>query len=77
MTFGLAMIGVFIAIELRSAEPIMPMEIYRNRAVVASAVVSLFLGFGMYGIILFAPLFFRVVKGASATRQPGGSYPPW
>ena len=71
LVFGLAMIALFVFIESKSVSPIMPLEIYRNRAVGVSVIVSFFVGFGMYPIIIFAPLFFQTVQGVSATVSSG------
>ena len=69
LAFGLGMTAVFLAIESRSRCPIVPLTIYRHRGV-AAAVVATFLGsFGLYGIILFVPLFFQAVQDASAGRS--------
>ena len=67
LAFGLAMAAAFVVIEKRSDFPIMPLEIYGNRMVAASVVVTFLTGFGLYGTLLFMPLFFQGVQGYSAT----------
>ena len=67
LAFGLAMSAAFVAVESRSACPIMPLEIYRIRMVAASVAVTFLTCFGLYGTILFTPLFFQGVQGTSAT----------
>ncbi len=67
--FGAIMIAAFIVIENRSDSPIMPLEIYRNRMVTMSLIVTFLTGFGMFGGIIFIPLFFQGVLGASATSS--------
>ncbi len=69
LVFGAAMVAAFVTIELRSDSPIMPLEIYRNRMVAVSLVVTFLTGFGMFGGIIFIPLFFQGVLGASATSS--------
>ena len=59
----------FITVELRTSNPIMPMGIYRNRVVALSLVAVFCTGFGMFGGIVFIPLFFQGVLGASATSS--------
>ena len=66
LVFGVAMAVVFVAIEAKSAYPIMPLEIYRHPTVAVSAVVVLLTGLGLYGGILFTPLFFQEVLDTSA-----------
>ena len=69
LVFGAVMIAAFVVIEHRSDSPIMPLEIYRNRMVSVSLVVTFLTGFGMFGGIIFIPLFFQGVLGASATSS--------
>ena len=69
LVFGLVMTAVFVTIENRSDSPIMPLEIYRNRMVSVSLVIVFLTGFGMFGGIIFIPLFFQGVLGASATSS--------
>jgi EmrB/QacA subfamily drug resistance transporter len=69
LVFGLIMAAVFIAIESRTDSPIMPLEIYRNPMVSVSLVIVFLTGFGMFGGIIFIPLFFQGVLGASATSS--------
>lgn len=69
LVFGLAMAAVFVAIESRSASPIMPLTIYAERTVAVGAAAMFLSGFVMYGSVLFVPLFFQGVLGASATSS--------
>ena len=69
MAFGLAMGVAFVIIESRTDSPIMPLEIYRNRMVAVSLIATFLTGFGMFGAIIFIPLFFQGVLGASATSS--------
>ncbi len=69
LAFGLAMGAAFVVIESKSDSPIMPLEIYRNRMVTVSLVATFLTGFGMFGAIIFVPLFFQGVLGASATSS--------
>jgi EmrB/QacA subfamily drug resistance transporter len=68
-TFSVCMVAVFIVIESRSEEPIMPLWLFRNRIVVVSLVVIFIAGFGMFGGIIYIPLYFQDVLGLSATRS--------
>ncbi len=62
-----AMLTAFILTESRAAEPIMPLGIFRSRIVIVSVVARFCIGVGMFGIIIFIPLFFQGVLGRSAT----------
>lgn len=69
LAFGLAMAAAFVVIESRTDSPIMPLDVYRNRTVAVSVVVMFLSGLALYGSIMFVPLFFQGVLGASATSS--------
>ena len=69
LAFAAVMTAAFILVERRAEDPIMPLSIYNNR-VVSITLVSVFItGFAMFGSIVFIPLFFQGVLGASATSS--------
>jgi len=67
LAFGLAMAAAFVAIESRSDSPLMPLDVYRNRTMAVSVAVMFLSGLALYSSIMFVPLFFQGVLGASAT----------
>ena len=69
LTFAAIMTAIFIAVEQRADEPIMPLSIYSNRVVSVSLIAVFVTGFGMFGAIIFVPLYFQGVLGASATSS--------
>ena len=69
--FGLAMAVIFLVVESKSDSPIMPLEIYRNRAVAIAMTVTVLTGFGLHSTALFTPLFFQGVLGSTATGSGG------
>jgi len=69
--FGLAMALIFLVIQSKSDSPIMPLEIYGNRAVAVSVTVTVLTGFGLHSTALFTPLFFQGVLGSTATGSGG------
>ena len=69
LVFGLIMIMAFLVIESKSDSPIMPLGIYANQGVSVAVVAASLTGFGLYGSILFIPLFFQGVLGTSATSS--------
>ena len=66
VVFGVVMAVAFVAIESKCDFPIMPLEIYRDPTVAVSVIVILLTGFGLYGSVLFTPLFFQGTLDASA-----------
>ena len=69
LVFGMTMAVIFVITESKSEYPIMPLEVYRNPAVAVSLTVVLLSGFGLYGSLLFAPLFFQVTLDVSAAAS--------
>ena len=67
LAIGGVMALTFVMIERRAAEPIIPLAIFSNPVVSISLLVIFLTGFGMFGGIVFVPLFFQGVLGASAT----------
>jgi len=60
--------GLLIAQERRAVEPILPLELFQNRVfAVASGVVGLN-AMALFGSLVFLPLFFQLVLGASPSR---------
>jgi len=67
--FSAVMIPLFILFESRAEEPIIPMWLFKNRIVSVSVFIIFITGFGMFGGIIFIPLFFQGVLGQSATNS--------
>ncbi|MFP5343347.1 MAG: MDR family MFS transporter [Candidatus Limnocylindria bacterium] len=61
--------GVFVLIESRAAEPIIPLGMFRDRTYTASIVSTFFVSFGFFGAIIFLPRWFQFVNGSSATES--------
>jgi EmrB/QacA subfamily drug resistance transporter len=64
-----ASVIAFPIIEGKSEEPIVPLHIFKNPVVAVSVVVTFLSGIGMFGSIIFIPLFFQGVLGLSATTS--------
>ncbi len=60
---------VFIPIERRAREPIIPMGLFSNRTFSAASSVGFVIGFAMFGAIVYLPLYLQVVHGSSPTRS--------
>jgi EmrB/QacA subfamily drug resistance transporter len=60
---GTALIAGFIAYELRTREPMLPMSFFANRGFAVTNVVSLAMYFGMFGSIFFLSQFLQNVLG--------------
>jgi EmrB/QacA subfamily drug resistance transporter len=64
---GALLIGVFVLVERRAAEPVLPLHLFRLRAFSVTSVVGFIVGFAMFGAITYLPAFFQVVRGISPT----------
>jgi EmrB/QacA subfamily drug resistance transporter len=69
LSFAALMTGIFLWIETRAPEPIIPLSLFKNRIVAASTLAMLCVTMGMFGTILFVPLFIQGVIGTSATQS--------
>jgi EmrB/QacA subfamily drug resistance transporter len=64
---GAALIGLFVLVERRAAEPVLPLHLFRLRVFSITSLVGFIVGFGMFGAITYLPAFFQVVRGISPT----------
>lgn len=69
LAFGFVMLGAFLVAESRAKEPILSLDLFKNRVFAVSAVALFMTGMGMFGAILFIPLFMQGVLGVSATAS--------
>ena len=69
LTTAVVMAVLFVIVESRAPEPIMPLALFRNRIFSLTMVTIFIAGFGMFGAIVFVPLFFQGVLGRSATSS--------
>ncbi|MCC6705212.1 MAG: MFS transporter, partial [Thermomicrobiales bacterium] len=64
-----AMLLLFLYAELHAEEPILPLQFFRNRTFAISTSAMALLGAGMFGAIMFLPLFVQGVQGQSAAAS--------
>lgn len=72
---AIALTAIFIAIELRAKEPIIPMELFRGSIFRTTNALSVVMGISMFGAIIFVPLYLQVVMGMSPTKSGLGMLP--
>ena len=60
-------IALFIWAESRAKEPIVPLNLFRNRTYAASMVATFFAAFAFFGAIIFLPRWFQIVQGYTPT----------
>jgi EmrB/QacA subfamily drug resistance transporter len=64
---GAVLIGVFVVVERRAVEPVLPLHLFKLRTFSTTSVVGFIVGFAMFGAITYLPAFFQVVRGISPT----------
>jgi len=58
---------VFVLVERRAAEPVLPLHLFKLRIFSVTSLVGFIVGFAMFGAITYLPAFFQVVRGISPT----------
>ena len=64
---GIVLIGLFVLVERRAVEPVLPLHLFRLRTFSTTSIVGFIVGFAMFGAITYLPAFFQVVRGISPT----------
>ena len=64
---GALCIAAFVVVESRAKEPILPLELFRNRVFTVSAVIGFIVGVALFGAVTYLPIYLQNVKGHSAT----------
>lgn len=67
LVFSVVAALVFIPVENRAAEPVMPMYLFKNRNFLLTLGASLALGVAMFGAVEYIPTYLQMALGVSAT----------
>jgi len=62
-------LAVFVRVELRAAEPVLPIRLFASPVFTVCCVLSFVVGFAMLGALTFLPTFMQFVDGVSATES--------
>ncbi|HET7182655.1 MAG TPA: MDR family MFS transporter [Candidatus Limnocylindrales bacterium] len=60
---------IFVFVERRSPEPVIPLRLFRNRTFSSSMLAIFFATFGFGAVIIFLPLYFLIVQGVTYTQS--------
>jgi EmrB/QacA subfamily drug resistance transporter len=60
---------LFVVIERRAAEPIIPMRLFRNPVYSVGNLFAFLAGVAMFGTIIFLPVYLQAVKGFTPTQS--------
>lgn len=59
----------FVIVELKAAEPIIPLSMFKNRTFTLSVVASISVGVSMFGTSVFLAQYMQLARGANATQS--------
>jgi len=60
---------LFVVVERRAPEPVLPPRLFTQRTFLVGTLVGLIVGFALFGSVTYLPLFLQVVMGVSPTRS--------
>jgi len=60
---------LFVLVERRAAEPIIPLRLFRNGVFSIGNVYGFFVGVAMFGTLVFLPLYLQAVQGMTPTES--------
>ena len=69
IALSVVLTALFVFIESRAKDPIIHLELFRNRTFTASVLAAGLISFGFFGGIIFIPRWFQFVNGSSATAS--------
>jgi EmrB/QacA subfamily drug resistance transporter len=64
---AVVMLGAFLVVEQRVAEPVLPLRLFRDRTFTIATSTMFVVGVAMFATVSFLPLFLQIVGGESAT----------
>lgn len=67
LTLFAASLAAFLLIELRVAEPLMPLDLFRNKTIALCVAISFLVGFTLFALTFYTPLLAQGALGLSAS----------
>ena len=65
---GALCLAAFVVVESRAKEPILPLELFRNRVFTVASMIGFIVGVALFGAVTYLPIYLQNVKGHSATE---------
>jgi EmrB/QacA subfamily drug resistance transporter len=69
LALSVVMLAVFLRAETKAIEPLIPLSLFREPIISLCSISVFLLGMGMFGVIIYLPLFMQGVMGTSATQS--------
>ena len=69
LAIAVVMLIAFLYSESKAVEPLIPLTLFKDPVIRVSSICMFVLGMGMFGMIIYLPLFMQGVLGVSATQS--------
>jgi EmrB/QacA subfamily drug resistance transporter len=70
LLIGTVVLGaLFILVESKAKEPILPLELFKHWTFTSNISFAMIMGIGMFGGLIFLPIYLQAVRGYSATHS--------
>ncbi|MFF8015483.1 MFS transporter [Streptomyces sp. NPDC007929] len=66
---SLVLLALFVLVESKASEPIIPLRLFRNRTITLASLASLFVGVAMFAGTVFFSQYFQLARGKSPTMS--------
>ncbi|MEU0401984.1 MDR family MFS transporter [Streptomyces sp. NPDC006197] len=66
---AVALGGIFVLVESKASEPIIPLRLFRNRTITLASLASLFVGVAMFAGTVFFSQYFQLARNESPTMS--------
>ncbi len=63
------LIALFVLAESKAKEPIIPLELFKHWTFTSNITFAMIMGIGMFGGLIFLPIYLQAVRGFSATHS--------
>jgi EmrB/QacA subfamily drug resistance transporter len=69
IVLGIVLLVLFVLAERRAEEPILPLDLFRNRIFTVCSGIGFIIGLALFGSVTYLPVFLQIVKGKSPTAS--------
>ncbi|MHB1570494.1 MAG: MFS transporter [Solirubrobacteraceae bacterium] len=66
---GLALLGLFVIVELRGADPMLPLGLFRSRTISSAAAATIVMYFCLFAVLFFWTLYLQRIHGDSPAQS--------
>ncbi|MER7478927.1 MFS transporter [Streptomyces sp. NPDC126510] len=66
---SVALLALFVLVEAKASEPIIPLRLFRNRTITLASIASLFVGVAMFSGTVFFSQYFQLARDKSPTMS--------